>query len=226
MKPLTRMVTLAAAALALTGAAPKTIGWTHTVALTPDGGHLIGNPAAPVRVTEYTSYTCADCASFTIQSDSVLQIGYIASGKVAVELRHLVQNPVDQAAAMLADCGPPEKFALNHSALMRSQERWRNMLDRAGPAQKQRWNAGSLLTRGRAIADDMGFYRIMESRGFSRSATDACLGNAALAKRIGEQSKAGYALGIKSVPSFLINGTLLESAHSWAELRPLIDASL
>ena len=226
MNPVARAAMLTAALLTLTATAPKTVGWTHTVTVTPEGGHLIGNPDAPVRVVEYTSYACADCATFAVQSDSALQIGYVASGKVAVELRHLVQNPVDQAAAMLADCGAPEKFALNHSALIRSQERWRTTFERAGPAQRQRWTTGSLLARSRAIADDMGFYRIMESRDFDRSASDACLGDAAQAKRIGEQSKAGYALGIKSAPSFLINGQLLEGTHSWAELRLQIDASL
>ena len=225
MKQSARVVLLAAVTLLLTAAAPKTVAWTHTVTLLPDGSHLIGNPDAPVRLTEYQSYTCADCATFEMQSDAALQIGYVASGKVAIEVRHLVQGPVDQVAAMLADCGPPEKFALNHSALIRSQNRWRTTLDRAGPAQKQRWTYGSLLSRGRAVADDMGFYEIMASRGFDRSASDACLSNASLANRIGAQSKAGYALGIKTAPSFLINGTLLDNAHGWAELRPLIDAS-
>ena len=225
MKQSARVVLLAAAALLLAATAPKTVGWTHTVTLLADGGHLIGNPDARVRLTEYQSYTCADCATFEMQSDAALQIGYVASGKVAIEVRHLVQGPVDLVAAMLADCGPPEKFTLNHSALIRSQNRWRTTLDRAGPAQRQRWTYGSLLSRGRAVADDMGFYEIMASRGFDRSASDACLSNAALANRIGAQSKAGYALGIKTAPSFLINGTLLDNAHGWAELRPLIDAS-
>ncbi len=225
MKRYACVVLLAAATLLLTATAPKTVGWTHTVVLLPDGGHLIGNPDAPVRLTEYMSYTCTSCGTFEMQSDAALQIGYVASGKVAIEVQHLVQGPVDQVAAMLADCGPPEKFALNHSSLIRSQDRWRATLNRAGPAQKQRWTYGTLLSRGRAVADDMDFYQIMESRGFDRTATDACLGDAKLANRIGEQSKAGYALGIKTAPSFLINGTLLENAHGWAELRPLIDAS-
>ena len=226
MKRSARMAILASATLLLTATAPKTVGWTHTVALTPEGGHLIGNPQAKVRLTEYMSYTCLDCATFAVQSDAALQIGYVSSGRVAIEVRSLVAGPVDLAAAMLANCGPPEKFALNHSALLRSQYRWRQTFERAGQAQKLRWMAGTLLSRGRAIADDMGFYAVMQSRGFNRSATDACLADAALANRIGEQSKAGYAAGIKTAPTFLINGTLLDQTHNWAELRPQIDTSL
>ena len=225
MKPIVRTAVLAVAALMLTATAPKTVGWNNTMAQTAAGGHLIGNPAAPVKLVEYVSYICPGCANFMIQSDAALQIGYVSSGKLSIEVRHLVQGPVDLAAAMLANCGPPAKFALNHSALMRSQNRWRTTFERAGTAQKQRWNNGALLIRGRAIADDMGFYAVMASRGFDRSAVDSCLADQALAKRIGEDSKAGYADGITTPPSFTINGTLAP-AHTWAELRPLIDASL
>ena len=220
-----RIAVLAAATMLLTATGPKTVGWNAVISVTAEGSHVTGNPDAPVKLVEYVSYTCADCATFMIQSDGALQVGYISSGKVSVEVRHLVQGPVDLAAAMLADCGPPAKFALNHATLMRSQANWRQTLERAGPAQRQRWTSGSLLNRNRAIAGDMDFYRIMEMRGLDRMATERCLSDQAAANRIGEQSKAGYASGITTPPSFTINGNL-EPAHTWAELRPLIDASL
>ena len=226
MIPIARTAILAAAVLLLTAAAPKTVGWNTTVALTAEGGHLIGNPAAPVKLVEYASYTCPQCATFMVQSAGALQIGYVASGKVSIELRHLVQDPVDLAAAMLANCGPAAKFALNHAALMRSQGKWRQTFERAGAAQKQRWVTGSLLARNRAIAGDLHWFEIMAARGFDRMATEKCLGDQAVANRIGEQSKAGYASGITLPPSFTLNGTLLETVHTWSELRPQIDASL
>ena len=225
MNPFARTAVLVAAALLLTGTAPKTIGWNTTVAMTADGGHLFGNPAAPIKLVEYVSYTCPQCATFMIQSAGALQIGYISSGKVSLELRHLVQSPVDLAAAMLANCGPPTKFALNHAALMRSQTAWRRTFDQAGAVQKQRWMTGPLITRNRAIAGDLHWFEIMEARGFDRISTEKCLGDQALANRIGEQSKAGYASGITVPPSFTINGALLDSVHTWSELRPQIDAS-
>ena len=226
MIAIARTAILAAATLLLTGTAPKTVGWNTTVALTAEGGHLVGNPNAPIKLVEYVSYTCPQCATFMIQSAGALQIGYISSGKVSLELRHLVQGPVDLAAAMLANCGPPAKFALNHVALMRSQASWRATLARAAAAQKQRWVTGALVTRNRAIAGDLHWFEIMEARGFGRIATEKCLGDQAVANRIGEQSKAGYASGITRAPSFTINGTLLESVHTWPELRAQIDASL
>ncbi|MEN9926363.1 MAG: hypothetical protein RL268_2489, partial [Pseudomonadota bacterium] len=53
---------MALAAVLLTAAAPPPGGWYRAVSLTPQGGHLIGNPDAPVRLIEYASYTCRDCA--------------------------------------------------------------------------------------------------------------------------------------------------------------------
>lgn len=221
-----RTVVLAAAALQLTAAAPKTAGWNNTIAPTAAGGHLIGNPDAPVKLVEYVSYTCAQCATFIIQSEAALQIGYVASGKLSIELRHLVQGPVDLAAAMLANCGPTARFALNHATLMRSQASWRQTFERAGAAQKRRWVTGSLLTRNRAIASDLHWFELMEARGYDRITTEKCLADQAVANRIGEQSKAGYASGITLPPSFTLNGTLLDTVHTWSELRPQIDASL
>ena len=226
MNPFARTAVLVAAALLLSGTAPKTVGWNTTVAVTADGGHLFGNPAAPTKLVEYVSYTCPQCATFMIQSAGALQIGYISSGKVSLELRHLVRSPVDLAAAMLANCGPPAKFALNHAALMRSQTVWRGTFLEAGAVQKQRWMTGPLITRNRAIAGDLHWFEIMEARGFDRISTEKCLGDQSLANRIGEQSKAGYASGITVPPSFIINGALLDSFHTWSELRPQIDASL
>ncbi len=226
MNAIARTAILAAAALLLTGTARKTVGWNNTVELTAEGGHRFGNPDAPVKLVEYVSYTCSKCAAFMIQSAGALQIGYISSGKVSIELRHLTSGPVDLAAAMLANCGPPAKFALNHAALMRSQPNWRETFERAGTAQKQRWVIGTLISRNRAIASDLHWFEVMESRGFDRMTTEKCLGDQTVANRIGEQSKAGYASGITLLPSFTINGTLLETTHTWSELRPQIDARL
>ncbi len=226
MTPIARIAVFAPAALLLIGTAPKTVGWNSTLALTSQGGHLTGNPDAAVKLVAYTSYTCPPCAAFMVQSSGALQVGYISSGKVSFELRPLVQGPVDLAMAMLAACGPPGKYALNHAALLRSQTNWARTAAQAGPVQRQRWTYGTLLARNRAIASDLHLFELMEARGYDRLTTERCLADQASANRIGAQSKAGYASGITVAPSFTINGTLLETAHTWAELRPQIDASL
>lgn len=207
-------------------AAPKTVGWNYEVNLGADGSHIMGNPAAPVKLAEYVSYTCPHCAQFTTESDGPLRIGYVSSGKVSIEVRHLLRDPIDLTVAMLTNCGSKDKFFLNHSAFMRSQSTWMKPMMQSTKAQQQRWVTGTLAQRNRAIATDFHFYAIMQSRGYDRLTTDKCLADQALAQRLGNQAKQGYALGVRSTPSFTINGRLLDATNTWSELRPQIDASM
>lgn len=208
------------------GATTKKAGWNHVVNLGADGSHILGNPAAKVKLAEYVSYTCPHCAQFTTESEGPLRIGYVLNGKVSVEVRHLLRDPIDLTVAMLTNCGPKDNFFLNHSAFMRSQSTWMKPLASASQTQKQRWVTGTLAQRGRAIAADFQFYAIMQSRGYDRIATDRCLADQAMAQRLGNQAKQGYSLGIRTTPAFTINGKLLDNTSQWSELRPQIDASM
>lgn len=222
-----RLAFLALAAVAgAAGAAPKTVGWNYVINPGADGSHVLGNPAAKAKLAEYVSYTCPHCAQFTTESEGPLRIGYVASGKVSVEVRHLLRDPIDLTVAMLANCGPKEKFFLNHTAFMRSQSTWIRPLGNASPAQRSRWTSGTLVQRNRAIANDFNLYAVMRTRGYDRIATDKCLADSAMAQQLGNQAKQGYSLGIRTTPAFTINGKLLEDTFTWTQLRPQLDASM
>lgn len=209
----------------LVAAAPPG-GWSRAVALTADGGHLIGNPDAPVRLTEYASYTCRDCAAYNLQSEGVLGLAYIPSGRIAVEVVLLPETPVDLAGAMLASCGDPARFPLNHNALLRSQAKWMDLVPHATGAQRQRWNHPDLGTRNRAIAADLKLYDVMISRGYDRQTLERCLADEVMAKRLKTVSAVAVAAGVTKSPGFSINGNLLSTTHDWASLRPQLDESL
>ena len=218
---------LAFFALMLTSAtAVAASGWNQTVTLTPQGSHVLGNPKAAVKLTEYVSYTCPHCAHFEVQADGPLRMGYIASGKVSVEVRHLVRDPIDLTVAQFTNCGPKEKFFGNHTAFMRSQQQWIQLLMNATPAQRIRWQTGDTLTRQRAIASDFHLYEIMAGRGYSRPQLDHCLADKALAQRIAAQGADAEKLGIEATPSFTINGVLLAGTHSWDTLEPQLKLKL
>jgi protein-disulfide isomerase len=217
---------LTGAALLLAAAAPKTVGWNYTVTLTPAGSHVLGNPAAKVKLVQYVSYTCPHCAEFELQSDAPLRLGYIATGKVSSELRHYLRDPVDLTVALLTNCGAKEKFFLNHSAFMRSQKVWIGRIASSSAAQRTRWTSGTLSARTRAVATDFRFYEIMASRGYDRPTTDRCLADNAMAQRLAKQTEEGGKLGISGTPAFAINGMLLLATHDWALLRPQIDARM
>lgn len=214
---------LAGALVFATGAAPD---WTITVEETA-AGHLIGNPDAQTKVTEYVSYTCGHCAEFALTGDPTLKIAYVHGGDVSVEIRHLLRDPIDLTAAMLTHCGDSSKFALNHSAMMLSQDKWLAVARQASQAQMQRWSNADRAAARRAIAADLDFYQLMEGRGYRITDLDRCLADTAKETEL-VQATRSYAteLGIQGTPSFTINGQLLDHVHSWPALKQALDAHI
>lgn len=227
----TRLTTLAFAALLSIGAgkpAPTAAGphpnWLATIAVTPAGSHQLGNPAAPVKLIEYVSYTCPHCAQFQRQADAPMRIAYLQPGKVLVEVRHLVRDPVDMTVALLTNCGAPGRFFANHNLFLQSQDRWIAPLASASAAQKARWASGDNASRMRAIAADFGFYAMMERRGYDRPTVNRCLADEAMAKRLAAQTAAAAELGVNGTPSFLLNGLLLTGTYDWSSLDAQLQA--
>ena len=218
-------IALAATAGLAAVAAPAATNWL-TVVDTKGGGHAIGNPAAKVKLTEFVSYTCTHCADFAKQATSTLDV-YIATGKVQLDVRHVVRDPVDLTVAMLANCGPAAKFPRNHAALMLAQPKWLPVAEKATSAQQSRWYNGPGPARRRAIASDLKLYDIMAPRGYDRIALDKCLGDEAMAKRLADQSAADdKKWKVAGTPSFAIDGTMLVGTHAWPILQPQLDARL
>ncbi len=216
---------LLAGIIAVTGGANKP-NWNNTVVET-DAGHLIGNPDAKVKLTEFVSYTCPHCAHFADEGDPALKLAYVHPGKVSVEIRHSLRDPIDLTATMLTQCGDPSRFVLNHSAIMLSQSKWLPIAQSASPAQIQRWTSPDRAAARRAIASDFGFYKTMEARGYRTTDLDKCLNDNARATKLAEASQAdAVKYGIRGTPSFAINGKLLENVHSWQALQPQIDTKL
>ena len=215
-----------AAWLTLAAATPAR-NWNAVVAQTPQGTHLLGNPQAQLRLTEFVSYTCPHCAQFEREAAGQLRLRFVASGKTAVEVRHFVRDPVDMTVALLTNCGPPATFFSAHSAFLRTQSAWIAPLVSASPAQRARWTSGAFATRTRAIARDFGFYAIMARRGYRTNQVDRCLANEALAGRLAQETKAATEqFGIAGTPSFALNGVILAGTHNWDTLRPQLDARM
>src|SRR4051812_27451591 len=94
----------------VTALAAKAVDWTSRVTVSPIGGHVMGNPAAPTKVVEYISYTCSHCAHFVNEGAPKLKEGWVKTGKATVEVRNAVRDRYDMTAALLARCGGPARF--------------------------------------------------------------------------------------------------------------------
>ena len=210
-----------------TAAAGAKTNWNAVVSRTALDSHLLGNPNAPIKLVEYISYTCPHCAHFEEESDAQLRIGFVAPGKGSIEVRSFVRDPVDLTAALLTHCGPPTKFFGNHSAFLRHQTTWLGQATSLTDAQRQRWANPDFGTRTRAIASDLGFYALMEARGYDRPALDRCLGDRPLAERLAKNTKDAAAKDfVTGTPSFVLDGVPLSGTYSWALLKPQVEARL
>lgn len=189
-----------------------------------DSGHVMGNPEADNRLVEYMSYTCSHCAEFARIGDAAIKQLVVPRGKVSFEIRHMLRDPVDLTATLLTHCGDSDNFLANHQAIISRQAEWLAAARATSQAQRTRWSFGTNIARRRAIASDLGFYAIMEDRGYSRAGIDRCLADEAKANTLAEATQRDVAaLGLEGTPSFVLDGKRLDGVHSWDALRPVLE---
>lgn len=195
--------------------------WATRVALSPIGGHVLGNPAAPTKLVEYVSYTCSHCAHFVGEASAPLKANYVKGGKVSVEARNAVRDKYDLTAALLARCGGPKRFFGNHEALFANQDAWMEQLQAYDRGAAKPSEQIALL---RDIGRNTGLYALMGKRGFTPAQLDACIGNPAAMKQIlAMADEAWNKVKIGGTPAFTINGTRV-GGSSWSSLRDALPA--
>ena len=207
-------------------AVPAGKQWDQTVTMTADGFPVLGNPAAPVKLTEFISYTCSHCAEFSKQSKLPLNSALVRQGKVSLELRPFLRSAVDETPSLLALCGPQSKYFANSSALLAAQTSW--FKPPADPDYAKRWATleAKPAEQRRMIAADLGLYKIMIARGYTAAELDTCLNDQAKLDLLTKQTEyAGTTLKVIGTPSFMIDGKLQE-IYGWPELEPRLVAAL
>jgi protein-disulfide isomerase len=223
MKRLLRAALVVGLAAIAIGAAPN---WNTEVIKTA-AGHRVGNPDAKLKLVAFESYTCPHCGEFEREGEGALRIVYIHGGNLSLEVRHIIRDPVDLTAAVLVNCGTPDKFFANHAAFMLGQRAWLGKMQSATQGQVARWNSGTFSARRQAIASDLGFYAIMANRGYERPEIDRCLTDNAAADALSRQAKTnGDTPGVDGTPTFALNGTVLDNVHTWRSLQTALDGRL
>jgi protein-disulfide isomerase len=235
-----RLALLAFGAVALFGSAPSSAAvkpaakpaaaprdWAQTVTMTPQGSYVLGNPQAKVHIVEYLSMTCTHCAHFTGESLKPLTDNYVRKGLVSIEVRHAIRDSLDVAATLLARCGGPKPFFGNVEALMAAQDNW--VRDAVAFQDKDQGAAGK-LPLGQALAafaHGAGLDRIMAARGLPAARANACLADKAEQDRLVAMAQEAWSTRqIPGTPAFLLNGTLVTGASSWATLEPKLKAAI
>ena len=201
-------------------AVPAGPQWDQTVTMTAGGFPVLGNPAAPVKLVEFISYTCSHCAEFSKESKLPLNRGLVRQGKVSLELRPFLRSAVDETPSLLALCGPQSKYFANSTALLAAQNSW--FRPPADPNYAKRWAAVETkpAEQRRMVAADLGLYKIMLAQGYTAAELDTCLNDQAKLDMLAKQTEyAGTTLKVIGTPSFMIDGKLQE-IYGWPELQP------
>lgn len=199
-------------------APPAGTAWSQKIATTEDGGYLVGNPDAPLKVVEYGSLTCPACARFAEEGMKPLLETYVNSGRVSYEFRSfLIHGPLDLALTRLIGCSSPE------AALPLADQVWANLpaiQQRALADQSAINNINQYPENERFVrfAEVTGLYEFFAARGISEEQARTCMADFASLEKLSTISE-GYASdGINSTPTFLLNGNRID-ASTWAQLE-------
>jgi len=189
-----RPVVLAAAALLLSpriALAQKTDGDLSAELAKPRPlpDIVLGKADAPVTIVEYASMTCSHCANFHNTVLPKLKEKYIDTGKAKLILREFPLDNLAAAAAMLARCAGEGKSYELMSAFFARQNDWAFLQSNHVPA----------------------LFKIASEHGFTKESFDKCLTDQKLLDgSTSTRDHANTVLGVRSTPTFFINGKKLE----------------
>lgn len=197
--------------------------WRTQVVQSQSGAILTGNPAAPVKLVEYLSYTCPHCAHFIAESKAPLHDDLVRRGQVRVEFRHAVRDPLDMAAALLARCTGPQGFSGATQAIFAAQESWFEQGRTWWQANAESIKSQPELAQLKAAADGSGLSALMQKRGMSAATINRCFATPGDLTKLTAMTKAAWAT-IQGTPSFTVNGKAT-GGSAWPTLQPELRAA-
>jgi protein-disulfide isomerase len=199
---------------------PAGKSWTDVVSVTPEGGYVMGNPNAPIKVIEFGSLTCPHCAEFEEKGYPHLRDDYVAKGTVSLEFRNFVRDPYDTTMAMLVRCGSPDSFFALTEQVYSNQKAIFDQLQPVGP----KLQAANLPPDQifKAIGEQGGLIDFFAARGIAKDQGAQCLAKSdAATKLANDTSKAGDTYNVTGTPTFIVNGKNVEVA-TWDALEPIL----
>lgn len=166
----------------------------------------IGNPDAPVTVIEYASFTCPHCAAFHEGNFKKLKSEFIDTGKINFIYREVYFDKFGLWAGMMARCGDTtDRYFALADLIYKNQRTWSRADTEAGVAENLK--------------------QLGKTAGFTDDELNACMQDQDVANAlVAAYQQNATADGIRSTPSFMINGQLYANM-GWDEFqKALVDA--
>lgn len=158
------------------------------------GAQALGTEDAPVTIVEYASLTCPHCANFHATLWPDLKAQFIDTGKVRFIMREVYFDKYGLWAAMVARCGGSDTYFPFVDVFFKRQKEW------TGGDQGQ-------------IVENL--RRIGKQGGLSDADLDVCLGDEDFARGlVSDYQTNAEKDGVRSTPTFFINGELFEEART------------
>lgn len=201
--------------------------WTGTITETQDGGFMVGNPQAKVKLIEYGSMTCPHCADFATDGTPVLLERYVKDGRVSFEFRNFVRDGMDVTASLLARCGGPGPFFKLTEQMFADQRNWMEKAINLSKADQDRMKALPVADQLPALAGITGLDKFVRMRGITDARVKQCLNDEPtvnLLQKINQTAVDTY--HITGTPGFVINGQLAEGVYNWETLEPRLQQAL
>ena len=168
------------------------------------GDVVLGDENAPLTVIEYISFTCPHCAAFHATTWPKFKANYIDTGKIKFIMREVYFDPYGLWASMVARCGGADVFYPIADQLLTKQNAW---------------------SRSGNVANEI--QKIGQLNGLSGSQMAACLTDRPYAEELVARYQANaQEHGVKSTPSFVINGDLYAGNMPYEELAAIVDGYL
>lgn len=171
-------------------------------------GILKGNPDAPVQVIEFADFECPACGNFATVTGPDVMKRLVETGQVAFRFYDLPlemhQNAVPAHNA--AHCANEQgKFWLMHDQIFAGQFDWNTQASR---------NPKRI------------FEGYAKALGLDVAAWNACYDSGKMLPQIMANRDEAVRLRVRSTPSFLINGTLVEGAVTYDDFKRYVDQAL
>ena len=168
------------------------------------GERILGDPKAPVTLTEYASLTCTHCATFHQGPLMEIKKDYIDTGKVRLIYKDFPLDQISEAGSMLARCAAAERYFPLIQLLFSSQAKW-----------------------ARASNPSMALAQIGRLAGISQKSFEACMSNRELYKSIIDaRTTASKSKSVRSTPTLFLNDRMVLGELTAARLRVMIDNAL
>lgn len=200
-------------------APPAGKSWAEMVTRTPEGGYLMGNPDAPIKLVEFGALSCSHCAEFAEQGSAELRDQFVASGRVSYELRLFMLNALDMPAALLVTCGSPETVPALADQFWAWQPTMFQNLQGASDAQMKAIEAQRPPASFASLAQVSGMDDFITARGIAADQAATCLADTAKATALAKQTQEAAAkYEITGTPTFMIDGTKVDGG-TWPEIK-------